>query len=160
MSASNILFPLFTEKNVLRIAPIADEYQVTVIVTKCKTAMKSIASKAQKNGNYWNKASYLKPLRECFNVLKSALSLNYTDISDVSVNAVARFGYCLYNDVQYIRDGNTSDINSKTGPNSDETYADVRNECISSFEGLPFEWQKKILLGRLGRTDEKCEFKQ
>ena len=154
------ILPLFTENNVFRIAPLADEYQVTVIVAKCKTAMKSIVSKAQKTAaSTSSKTCHLKPLRECFNVLKSALSLNYTDITDLSVNAVARFGYGLYNSVQFPRNRFSGyDLKCKISEENDETYADVRNECISLFESLPLEFRNNILSGRLERVDKEGEF--
>ncbi|XP_060576798.1 uncharacterized protein LOC132734098 [Ruditapes philippinarum] len=76
------------ELNVLRIVPLAEEYQVTAIITKCKAVMKLMLSNAEKaaSSTYFIKDkidSYqLEPLKKCLTVLKSATFVNYTDIID------------------------------------------------------------------------------
>ena len=152
---------MFPEKNVLRLAPLAEEYQVTAIITKCKTVMESIVSKAQakiKSATFTT--DHLEPLRECLNVLKSAVSLNYTNVFNLSIDAVARFGYGLYTKVEipvspYF---NKYSLDRKTSYKSNETYADVRNECITLYRSLSLRCRNIILLCRLGKVDKNLEF--
>ncbi|XP_060576789.1 uncharacterized protein LOC132734088 [Ruditapes philippinarum] len=143
------------ELNVLRIVPLAEEYQVTAMVTKCKAAMKWMLSKAEETakGGAFIIELQLQPLKKCFTVLHSAVSLNYTDISVLAVNYIAQFGYCLYNDTDYSKNdvfrNNTLDgkINNVT------TYGEVRKECQALFKSLPDDIRCKILSERLKKVN-------
>jgi hypothetical protein len=90
---------------VLRIVPLAEKYQVTAIVTKCKAVLKSMLSNAEETASDTDYITeHLKPLKKCLNVLNSAASLNYTDIIALAVKSIARFGYCLYDGLDHSKD--------------------------------------------------------
>ncbi|XP_060576797.1 uncharacterized protein LOC132734097 [Ruditapes philippinarum] len=135
--------------NVLRIVPLAEEYQVTAIVTKCKAVMKSMLSKAENKGSGAHKDSQIEPLSECFNVLKSAVSFNFTDISTLAVKSIAKFGYCWYNDVDYDK----FVIFTTYGGNKPDK-GEARKECQALFESLPLETRYNILSERLKQVND------
>ncbi|XP_060576775.1 uncharacterized protein LOC132734075 [Ruditapes philippinarum] len=142
------------ELNVLRIVPLADEYQVTAIVTKCKAVMKWMLSNAVKtaaNVNY--KEEQLQPLKKCFTVLHSAVSLDYTDISDLAVNYIAKFGYCLYNDIDYSENDEFRYPRFDQNINNVATYGNVHKECQTLFKSLPDDIRCKILSERLKKVN-------
>ncbi|XP_060576790.1 uncharacterized protein LOC132734089 [Ruditapes philippinarum] len=143
------------ELNVLRIVPLADEYLVTAIVTKCKAVMKSMLSKAVKTAANVNDKEQLQPLRKCFIVLHSAVSLNYTDISVLAVNYIAKFGYCLYNDIDCTCSKNGIVYNFTLDGKIDNvtTYGDVHKECRALFTSLPDDIRCQILSERLKKVD-------
>lgn len=129
------------ELNVLRIVPLADEYQVTAIVTKCKAVMMSMLSNAEKIASaYTNWSTNQEPLKKCLTVLKSATSLNYTDIIDLAVKSIARFGYGLYNGFDHPRFGSK--------------MSNPYRDCDDLFKSISFEIRYKILSERLMKVND------
>ncbi|XP_053400778.1 uncharacterized protein LOC128557431 [Mercenaria mercenaria] len=144
--------------NVLCIVSFAEEYQVTPMVEKCKIVMNSILSKAEEKeeGSYGrSRILYqLGSVRNCFYVLKSADTLNYTDVVNLAVKTIARFGHCCYTDEEDInveRKFCLSNQNLQTtyGQGSKQTYGDVRKECVSMLKKLSLELRCRILSTRL-----------
>ncbi|XP_060576794.1 uncharacterized protein LOC132734095 [Ruditapes philippinarum] len=143
---------------VLRIVPFAEEYQVTSIVTKCKAVIKSMLLKAEKNAsNVCISVTQLKPLKKCLNILQSAISLNYTDITALAIKSIARFGYCLYDGLDQSKDFFSRTypaLDNKIDYTKETTYGDLYRECGVLFKGLSLDIRFKILSERLIKVSD------
>lgn len=127
---------------------------MTAIVTKCKAAMKSMLSKAEKTASDANHNSYqLTPLKECLNVLKSAMIHNYTDIIALAVTSIARFGYFMYNGVDHSKEFYPG-LDSRIDDNNETRYGDIYRDCDVLFKSLTLEIRYKILSERLMKVSD------
>lgn len=120
-----------TETNVLRVVNIADEYQVTSVITKCKGLMmgwlQASFDQARAKGYpyYLYQAVYLRP---CLRIVAKAYELTYNDVVKFAVKTIAKFGHILYNEgqkespSQYVMGEHTP--LDKTG---DETFGDLQS---------------------------------
>jgi uncharacterized protein YqgV (UPF0045/DUF77 family) len=143
---------------VLRIVPLAEEYQVTSIVTKCKAVIKSMLLKAEKNAsNVCISVTQLEPLKKCLNILQSATSLNYTDITALAVKSIARFGYSLYDGLDHSKvffSRTYPGLDSKIDNTKETTYGDLYRYCDVLFKGLSLDIRYKILSERLIKVSD------
>ncbi|XP_053404931.1 uncharacterized protein LOC123555595 [Mercenaria mercenaria] len=86
-----------TEFNVLRIAPIAEEYQVASVVTSCKSQMKNWLDKElQEAKRNTSTMEHVVPTRKCLTILTTALSLNYETEAAYAVDIIARLPHRIY----------------------------------------------------------------
>ncbi|XP_045206734.1 uncharacterized protein LOC123558974 [Mercenaria mercenaria] len=142
-----------TESNVLSIVGIAEEYQVKSMTTKCKEVMKAWLLKTVEEAKSMDYNHRVEPLRECFRIINTAISLNYDDIVTSGVKTVAKYGH-----VHYIRNrprptrthgpvfgARTIQQTSKT----EEPIDQIKKECMEMFNGLPAEVRCRILSERL-----------
>jgi hypothetical protein len=150
----------FSELNVLRIVLLAEEYQVTSILTKCKSVMKSTLSNAEEKASKDGiSVTQLEPLKECLKTLNSAISLNYIDIMDLAVKSIARFGYCLYEENDYSQDVfrrpyPVLELNNRIDGNNRTTYRNIYRDCNVLFKSLSLEIRYKILSERLIKVND------
>ncbi|XP_045202125.2 uncharacterized protein LOC123555593 [Mercenaria mercenaria] len=87
-----------TESNVLRIAPIAEEYQVASIVTSCKSLMKNWLDKELQVAKRSSTSTleHVVPARQCLTILTTALSLNYETETAYAVDTIAKLPHRIY----------------------------------------------------------------
>jgi hypothetical protein len=119
---------------------IADEYQVTSIINKCKEVMMVLLENPIKQPNpngchYLHQAVWLRP---CLRIVAKAHELGYDAVVKYAVKSIAKFGHILYNE------GNT-DPSAQDGsayfgePNpfykeGDETLSDIMKDCMNSLK--------------------------
>ncbi|XP_060557712.1 uncharacterized protein LOC132718096 [Ruditapes philippinarum] len=156
-----ILKPI-TETNVLRIVSIADEYQVTSVIKKCKEYMiswlQASFDQARAKGNhYLYHAEYLRP---CLRIVAKVHELSYNDLVKFAVKSIAKFGHILYNtgqkESQKMHIKNQPSPSDKTG---DETFGDIKMDCMKMFQNLPFEIKYKIVAERLLHLNDETNLK-
>lgn len=110
-----------TETNVLRVAPLAEEYQVTSVIEICHRCMEAILSRSVEKAS--SKSCHLyhaEPLKDCIEVLTTAVHLNCEDLVEKGVKTIAKFGH-----IHYIRNH----------PNPGTSYS-IAEETRLSFEKI------------------------
>lgn len=94
-----ILF-LITDKNVLQLVKIADEYQTTSIVEKCKKVMKDLLQSNLKSNLLFEPGSVnldrLRRARTCLKILTTAKSVEYEAIITEACQTIGRFGHAIF----------------------------------------------------------------
>lgn len=136
----------------LRIIPIAEEYQVQSVVSKCKAFMKSWLNKAADSASIVCLIGQIPHFRTCLRILEMVNMLNYEDDITYSVSTVAKFGHDLLVEGRSLstsRYGITLDAEVYG-----EVLRDVRKECITIFERFPAELRCRILKERLLLKDD------
>lgn len=135
-----IFFFVLSEGNVLRILPIAEEYQVNSAVLMCKAIIRNIVLSLKKElpksvYHFVSSGSYekqLKSLRRCLNVLSTAICISYQDFIGQCIGIAACYSTGLYTQTRLVIPENT-----------------LQSECKELFEKLPAEIRCQILSKRL-----------
>ncbi|XP_060607422.1 uncharacterized protein LOC132759631 [Ruditapes philippinarum] len=142
-----------TEANVLRIVPIAEEYQVDSIIQSCKSVMKNwlekeYVSAKSKTGIYIY--HIIKPTRQCLSILTTSLARNYISLVDNAVDIIAKMPHRIYYG-SYKPDTLCTDYHSNTQEINGKkiTYRKIIRECKTVFQTLPAELRCTILSKRL-----------
>lgn len=133
------------ESNVLCIAPLAEEYQVSSVVAKCKQMMihfirkeflEAVREQSAMTLRHKYTEKQLIAMRSCLKVLQTATTLNYQHITEYCIKVAAGFSSGLY-----------GEINSPFS--APEDYPSLHKECKELFESLSAEVRCKILSKRL-----------
>jgi hypothetical protein len=141
---------------------IADEYQVTSVINKCKEYMMrwlqaSFDQARAKDNHYLYQAVYLRP---CLSIVAKAHELTFNDVVKFAVKIIAKFGHILYNegqkDLQRMYDVDEIFPSDKTG---DETFGDIKMDCMKMFQKLSFEIKYKIVAERLLHLNDETSLK-
>jgi hypothetical protein len=141
---------------------IAEEYQVTSVIKKCKETMMTWlqASLDQARGKGYHYLYQTEYLRQCLRIVAKAHELSYNDVVEFAVKIIAKFGHILYNDGQKesprTRYGNEPSVSDKTG---DETFGDIKMDCMKMFQNLSFEIKYKIVAERLLHLNDETSLK-
>ncbi|XP_060589989.1 uncharacterized protein LOC132745177 [Ruditapes philippinarum] len=154
------IFKPITDKNVLRIVEIANEYQVTSIIKKCKETMmtwlQTLFGQARTKGHYLYQAEYLRP---CLRIIAKAHELSYNDVVQFAAKTIAKFGHILYNKGQTQPPLNPWCSPYITDKRGDETYSDIKEDCMNMFQELSLDIKYKIVTERLLLLNEECDIK-
>ncbi|XP_060607427.1 uncharacterized protein LOC132759636 [Ruditapes philippinarum] len=153
-------FKPVTEANVLRIVPIAEEYQVDPIIQICQLIMQNwlqkeyVSAKSNKYySNYYHHS--VVPTRQCLSILTTSLSLNYKSLIDNAVEILAKMPHRIYYG-SYKPDTLCTDCHSQTrdlnGKNI--TVREIIDECKIVFQTLPAELRCTILSKKLALYED------
>ncbi|XP_053404929.1 uncharacterized protein LOC123555594 [Mercenaria mercenaria] len=143
-----------TESNVLRIAPIAEEYQVASVVTSCKSKMKNWLDKElQEAKRNTSTTEHIVPIRKCLTIPTTALSLNYETETAYAVDIIARLPHRIYYgsyQPDTIKSNYHHYLNNKKKVNGvDVKIREIIAECRQLFLKLPAELRCTLLSKRL-----------
>jgi hypothetical protein len=118
--------------------------------------------------HYLYHAEYLRP---CLRIVAKVHELRYNDVVKFAVKSIAKFGHILYNtgqkesqilyntgqkESQKMHIKNQPSPPDKTG---DETFGDIKVDCMKMFQNLPFEIKYKIVAERLLHLNDETNLK-
>ncbi|XP_060596100.1 uncharacterized protein LOC132750171 [Ruditapes philippinarum] len=142
-----------TEANVLRIVPIAEEYQVDSIIQSCKSVMKNWLEKDYVSAKklYNNSCNYhVVQTRQCLSILATSLPLNYKSLVDNAVDMLAKMPHRIYYGSYGPDTLDTYCQSYKLNVNGKQiTVREIIDECKTVFQTLPAELRCTILSKRL-----------
>lgn len=85
------------KQNVLRVSPLAEEYQATLLIQKCKKAMEVwVDSGKEEERQYPTAEKTVRVSKICLQILVNAISLHYEDVIEKAVQTIAKFGYIYF----------------------------------------------------------------
>lgn len=128
--------------NVLRIAPIAEEYQSAIVVERCKKAMINWLNErcSSDASNMANKA------RHYLEFLTLAVSLSYDEIENIAIENLAKLPYEYFT-------GMTDAFDDEYSESYLKNLVDYLSEYKTLFNSLDETLKNRILLSRLKTCD-------
>lgn len=145
-------------ENVLDVSDIAEKYQCTLIINRCKAEMSnSLKSEIELAAETGSDACRYDCARECLEILIKADSLHYQDQLSEAVNTISRFNYKYFaGKVVNNQKGNKIRMFGSCTPASNQSernVEDAASECKDLYESLTEEMQYKLLMQRLTVCD-------
>ncbi|XP_045206755.2 uncharacterized protein LOC123558995 [Mercenaria mercenaria] len=148
------------ESNVVRVVPIAEEYQVPSIAAKCKRLMKKVMNKDLEEAKKCSSKldSHAVAVRKCLIFLNTAVTFGYKSLTEHCSTILASFpsaGYTYVNKncSYFTYHGNkypSVEVNGES-----VNVKDVRSECLALFKKLPPDVSRMVLSKRLKKCDSQ-----
>lgn len=137
------------DENVLRVAPIADEYQVKSVVKLCKSYMKDwckrLQDDARQRPNWYEQAEYLEQMLE----IVSIAGFSYEEVFTYAAPMIAKFPHALFQ--HFYPD-------AMPLGHRDRISRDKVEKCRSKFGKLSHERRDIIFTKRLAMLDQTRSF--
>ncbi|XP_060597905.1 uncharacterized protein LOC132751709 [Ruditapes philippinarum] len=137
--------------NVLDIMPIAEEYQVTRILCKCKICLKKWLTDELETARKGQSIDhFVIPARNCLYILKTVAMLNYSELIELCVGVVSQFGHRIFFGSY---SPNTIKVKKLKVRISDKgkftTVEEIISECTEVFKSLQADVKYDVLARRL-----------
>ncbi|XP_053391180.1 uncharacterized protein LOC123544577 [Mercenaria mercenaria] len=155
-----------TTKNVLDVVGIAEEYQVDLLIMRCKNVMtKWLESELEYVKGYGIGDTTLRErTANCLTILHKALECRYTTVVDHAITIISKFGYGVFSGTLKLgpKGSNINTTRNNSSPSrGNYIHGDSKegdSKCQKLFSTLPDNIKYRLLVERLMTCDKNIMY--